>query len=119
MAAQIAQGAADCAVLVRAEDCTPGTLLEADGYVLRETKASTFPLKPDKVTPGLHEAHHLSDVAIQSWVADAFGLPISRVQDVFMPERLTRVPLSPEGEFARVSSGSDPKSGSWLGLSAV
>src|SRR6266487_1445007 len=26
-----------------------------------------------------------------------FGLPISRVQDVFMPERLTRVPLaSPE-----------------------
>ena len=22
-----------------------------------------------------------------------FGLPISRVQDVFMPERLTRVPL--------------------------
>jgi purine-binding chemotaxis protein CheW len=28
-----------------------------------------------------------------------FGLPISRVQDVFMPERLTRVPLSP-GEIA-------------------
>ena len=24
-----------------------------------------------------------------------FGLPISRVQDVFMPERITRVPLSP------------------------
>ena len=24
-----------------------------------------------------------------------FGLPISRVQDVFMPERVTRVPLSP------------------------
>ena len=24
-----------------------------------------------------------------------FGLPIARVQDVFMPERLTRVPLSP------------------------
>jgi purine-binding chemotaxis protein CheW len=24
-----------------------------------------------------------------------FGLPISRVQDVFMPERLTRVPLAP------------------------
>jgi len=23
-----------------------------------------------------------------------FGMPISRVQDVFMPERLTRVPLS-------------------------
>ncbi|MBV9562339.1 MAG: chemotaxis protein CheW [Bradyrhizobium sp.] len=25
-----------------------------------------------------------------------FGLPISRVQDVFMPERLTRVPLAPK-----------------------
>ena len=24
-----------------------------------------------------------------------FGLPIRRVQDVFMPERLTRVPLAP------------------------
>jgi purine-binding chemotaxis protein CheW len=24
-----------------------------------------------------------------------FGLPISRVQDVFMPDRLTRIPLSP------------------------
>src|SRR5258708_12722321 len=30
-----------------------------------------------------------------------FGLPISRVQDVFMPERLTRVPLS-LGEIAGV-----------------
>src|ERR1700737_4938962 len=28
-----------------------------------------------------------------------FGLPISRVQDVFMPERLARVPRSP-GEIA-------------------
>src|SRR2546430_17408759 len=28
-----------------------------------------------------------------------FGLPISRVQDVFMPERLTRVPLA-SGEIA-------------------
>jgi purine-binding chemotaxis protein CheW len=25
-----------------------------------------------------------------------FGLPISRVQDVFMPDRLTRVPLAPD-----------------------
>jgi purine-binding chemotaxis protein CheW len=33
--------------------------------------------------------------------AQLFGLPISRVQDVFMPERLTRVPLSP-GEIAGV-----------------
>ena len=30
-----------------------------------------------------------------------FGLPISRVQDVFMPQRLTRVPLS-SGEIAGV-----------------
>src|SRR5437762_14257450 len=30
-----------------------------------------------------------------------FGLPISRVQDVFMPERLTRVPL-PSAEIAGV-----------------
>jgi purine-binding chemotaxis protein CheW len=30
-----------------------------------------------------------------------FGLPIARVQDVFMPERLTRVPLS-SGEIAGV-----------------
>src|SRR5258705_8749392 len=30
-----------------------------------------------------------------------FGLPISRVQDVFMPERLTRVPLA-SGEIAGV-----------------
>src|ERR1700692_1290913 len=33
--------------------------------------------------------------------AQRCGLPISRVQDVFMPERLTRVPLSP-GEIAGV-----------------
>ena len=33
--------------------------------------------------------------------AQLFGLPISRVQDVFMPERLTRVPLS-SGEIAGV-----------------
>lgn len=30
------------------------------------------------------------------WIGEQlFGLPISRVQDVFMPDRLTRVPLSP------------------------
>lgn len=27
--------------------------------------------------------------------AQAFGIPIARVQDVFVPERLTRVPLAP------------------------
>jgi hypothetical protein len=42
----------------------------AGGYILRETKASTFPLKPDKVTPGTPEEHHLDDVAIQAWIAE-------------------------------------------------
>ena len=30
-----------------------------------------------------------------------FGLPISRVQDVFMPDRLTRVPLAPPEDRRR------------------
>ena len=42
---------------------------------------------------------HSSDGAMVEYVTaliggQLFGLPISRVQDVFMPERLTRVPLS-------------------------
>ena len=49
----------------------------AGGYVLRETKASTFPLKPDKVTPGKPEEHHLDDVAIQAWIYQATGLPLA------------------------------------------
>jgi hypothetical protein len=53
---------------------------EADGFVLRETKASTFPLKPDKATPDQPEKHHLSDVAIQAWVADGSGLPVTRIE---------------------------------------
>src|SRR3979490_3142805 len=32
-----------------------------------------------------------------------FGLPISRVQDVFMPERLTRGPLSPRESAGRLN----------------
>jgi len=41
----------------------------------------------------------LSEGAVAEYVTamiggQLFGLPISRVQDVFMPERLTRVPLS-------------------------
>ena len=48
----------------------------------------------------------LSEGAVAEYVTamiggQLFGLPISRVQDVFMPERLTRVPLSP-GEIAGV-----------------
>ena len=33
-----------------------------------------------------------------------FGLPISRVQDVFMPERMTRVPLASAGDRRRAQS---------------
>ena len=43
--------------------------------------------------------HHSANTATAEYVTvmlggQLFGLPISRVQDVFMPERLTRVPLS-------------------------
>ena len=42
---------------------------------------------------------HTSEGAMAEYVTaviggQLFGLPISRVQDVFMPERLTRVPLA-------------------------
>ena len=43
------------------------------GYVLRETKASTFRLKKDKVTLDKPEEHHLDDLAIQAWVYQASG----------------------------------------------
>ena len=44
--------------------------------------------------------HHSANTATAEYVTvmlggQLFGLPISRVQDVFMPERLTRVPLAP------------------------
>jgi CRISPR/Cas system-associated exonuclease Cas4 (RecB family) len=53
---------------------------EADGYALQETKASTFPLKPNKSVPGEPDKHHLDDVAIQVWVAQNSGLEISRAE---------------------------------------
>jgi hypothetical protein len=53
---------------------------DGDAYVLRETKASTFPLKNDKVTPGKPDDHHLIDVAIQTWVIGGSGLPVTRVE---------------------------------------
>jgi hypothetical protein len=53
---------------------------EGGRYVLRETKASTFPLKNDKVTPGVPEEHHLNDVAIQAWTMEGSGLPLARVE---------------------------------------
>jgi CRISPR/Cas system-associated exonuclease Cas4 (RecB family) len=49
-------------------------------YVLRETKASNFPLKGDKETPGKPKEHHLNDLAIQAWVMAQCGLPIGRTE---------------------------------------
>jgi hypothetical protein len=49
----------------------------AGGYIIRETKASTFPLKKDKVTPDIPEDHHLDDLAIQAWVYQASGWPLA------------------------------------------
>lgn len=46
-------------------------------YILRETKASTFPLKKDKVTPGSPEECHLNDVAIQAWVMSGSSLQMT------------------------------------------
>jgi purine-binding chemotaxis protein CheW len=39
-------------------------------------------------------AEHLTEYVTVVIGGQLFGLPISRVQDVFMPERVTRVPLS-------------------------
>jgi hypothetical protein len=50
------------------------------GYALQETKASTFPLKDDKVTPKKPDDHLIDDVAIQVWVSEALGLPIARTE---------------------------------------
>ena len=48
----------------------------------------------------MNNMHHDVDAGMTEFVtitigAQLFGLPISRVQDVFVPERLTRVPLAP------------------------
>lgn len=53
---------------------------ETDGYVLRETKAATFPLKKDKTTPDAPDEHHVRDVAIQVWAAQALGHPLVRAE---------------------------------------
>ena len=39
-------------------------------------------------------SEHLTEYVTVMIGGQLFGLPISRVQDVFMPERITRVPLS-------------------------
>src|SRR5581483_10249796 len=46
------------------------------GYVLRETKASTFPLKADRQTPDDPKDHYVDDVAIQKWVAESSGVSL-------------------------------------------
>lgn len=51
-----------------------------DGLVLQETKASTFPLKRDMVTPDAPESVHLEDIAIQAWVLEQTGLPLLRAE---------------------------------------
>lgn len=51
---------------------------DGDGYILRETKASSFPLKADKATPDKPKDHYLDDVAIQAWVMSESGLPLTR-----------------------------------------
>ena len=53
---------------------------DADAYVLQETKASTFPLKSDKVTPAKPDDHLLDDIAIQLWVLAGMGLPIKQAE---------------------------------------
>jgi hypothetical protein len=50
------------------------------GYILRETKAKTFPLKNDKITTGEPEDHHLEDLAIQVWTMEGLGLNPKRAE---------------------------------------
>jgi hypothetical protein len=52
----------------------------AGGFVLQETKASTFPLKDDGVTSKAPKDHHLDDIAIQLWVMAASPLPLARTE---------------------------------------
>ena len=42
-----------------------------------------------------HETEHVAEYVTAVVDRQLFGLPISRVQDVFVPQRLTRVPLAP------------------------
>jgi len=63
-------------VYARADALIPN----ADSYVLSETKAKTFPLKSDKLTPKEPDEHLLDDVAIQAWVAQGQGFKLSRLE---------------------------------------
>jgi hypothetical protein len=53
---------------------------EQNGYVLQETKSSTFPLKKDRLTPDEPDEHLLDDIAIQIWVMSGTGLPLERAE---------------------------------------
>ncbi len=54
------------------------------GYILRETKASTFPLKKDKITPDKPKEHHLQDTAVQAWVMQNAGIGLERCELNFL-----------------------------------
>lgn len=61
---------------VRADALLPSD----DGHVLSETKAKTFPLKSDKITPAEPEDHLIADVAIQLWTFTNAGIPVVRAE---------------------------------------
>jgi len=61
---------------IRADALLPAN----DGYLLSETKAKTFPLKKDKVTPDEPEDHLIDDVAIQLWTLTNAGVPVARAE---------------------------------------
>lgn len=58
-------------VYARADALIPS----AGGYILRETKASSYPLNKDKSATGKPDADHVMDVAIQAWVMANSGIP--------------------------------------------
>lgn len=64
-------------IYARADALLP---LPLNQHALQETKASTFPLKDDKVTPGKPEGHHLDDAAIQAWTMEQAGLSMGRAE---------------------------------------
>jgi hypothetical protein len=64
-------------VYARADALVP----TGDGtYILRETKATTFPLKKDKVTPDKPDFEQVLDLAIQAWLLENSGLTLARAE---------------------------------------
>ena len=53
------------------------------------------PARHDEPVMSNEDAKTLSEYVTAAIGAQLFGLPILRVQDVFLPERLTKVPLAP------------------------